>query len=242
MNSRTADWLPRGARLPYPADETEVTMRVLKVLAVAGVLLLGAGFLSGCQRETASDGGEVEELRVEGATADTLLLPRAELQRAREAATALGQDLAGLVFTTLEAQGAPAAVRLCSEIAQERTAAHGGEGVSVRRVSNRLRNAHNEPDAAERRELERMQVLDADGRRAVEIVRLVPSNAERQLHLMRPIRIQPGCLACHGTPDEIDPEVSHILAERYPDDRAIGYTTGQLRGAVSVRVPLDATD
>jgi hypothetical protein len=229
-------------RLPNTTDETEVTMRVLRVLAVAGVPLLVAGFLGGCQRETASNGEEVEELRVEGATADTLLLPRAELQRAREAATALGQDLAGLVFTTLEAEGTPAAVRVCSEIAQERTAAHGRDGVSVRRVSDRLRNERNEPDAAERRELERMQALEADGRQAVEIVRLVRSNAERQLHLMRPIRIQPGCLACHGAPDELDPEVSRILAERYPYDRAVGYTTGQLRGAVSVRVPLEATD
>ena len=217
-------------------------MRVTGVLIATSVFLLAPGLLTGCQEVDTPVAEELEELRVEGATSDTLLLPRAELQMARETAAALGQDLAGLVFTTMEEQGVVAAVQVCSEVAQERTAVHGNDEVSVRRVSDRLRNPRNAPDDAERRELERMHALEADGRLPEEIVRIVRAGGDRQLHLLRPIRIQPGCLACHGEPEAIAPEVHRILAELYPDDRAIGYSAGQLRGAISVRVPFEQTD
>jgi hypothetical protein len=181
---------------------------------------------------------EVEVVRVEGPSPDTLGLSRAELMPARRTANALGQDLAGLVFATLEQVGAQAAVRVCSEIAEERTAAHGGEGVYVRRVSDRLRNPRHAPDAAERRKLERLHALTTEGSVPSEVLRVVERGDDRSLHLLRPIRIQPPCLACHGEPAAIAPEVRRILAQRYPGDRAVGYTAGQLRGAISVRVPV----
>jgi hypothetical protein len=211
-----------------------------KATAVHGVcaLLLGIGLSGGCRTAGPEPATEVEVVRVEGPSPDTLRLPRAELERARRTADALGQDLAGLVFATLEQEGAQAAVRVCSEIAQERTAAHGGEGVYIRRVSDRLRNPRNAPDAAERRELERMHALATAGDLPSEVIRVVERGGERSLHLLRPIRIQPPCLACHGEPAAIAPEVRQILAERYPGDRAVGYAAGQLRGAISVRVPV----
>jgi hypothetical protein len=205
------------------------------------LLALGAAFLGGC-RAAPEPAAEVEEVRIEEAGADTLRLPRAELERARQTANSLGQELAGLVFSTLEQKGAAAAVSVCSEIAQERTAAHGADGVYVRRVSDRVRNPRNEPDEPERRELERMHEMAAEGRLPSEIVRLVRAGDERWLHLLRPIRIQPPCLTCHGESAALPPEVREILAERYPEDRAVGYAAGQLRGAISVRVPLGAVD
>ena len=140
--------------------------------------------------------------------------------------------------TTLQSEGPAATVRVCSDIAQERTAAFATDGVYVRRVSERLRNPRNAPDAAEAIELQRLQVLTAEGRLPPEVVRIVRTGEERSLHLLRPIRIQPPCLTCHGQEESIPPDVRQILAERYPDDRAVGYETGDLRGAISVRVPL----
>ncbi|MBZ0088891.1 MAG: DUF2309 domain-containing protein, partial [Thermoanaerobaculia bacterium] len=46
------------------------------------------------------------------------------------------------------------------------------------------------------------------------------------------------CGACHGQPGELAPGVAEVLARRYPGDTATGYTAGDLRGAISVRVPL----
>jgi hypothetical protein len=209
-------------------------------MAIPLRVLLAVALAAGCQQQEPTPAviEEVEELRAEGPGPDTLALPRAELEQARRTATALGQDLAGLVFATMQAEGPAAAVRVCSEVAQERTAAHAAEGVYVRRVSDRLRNPHNRPDDAEERELERMRTLDAAGELPPEIVRVVRRGAERSLHLLRPIRVQPGCLACHGDAGDIAPEVRQILADRYPEDRAVGYAAGDLRGAISVRVPV----
>jgi hypothetical protein len=212
-------------------------MRDSRSCPKAVILFLAAVWLGGCRAAPESE-APVEELRVEGAVPDTLELPRAELERARQVATALGADLAGLVFSTLEEEGAVAAIRVCSEIAQERTAAHATDGAYVRRVSDRLRNPRNEPDAAERLELDRFRSLEAEGRLPAEVVRIVRTGDERTLHLLRPVRIQPACLACHGATEEIEPDVRRIIAERYPDDRAVGYGAGDLRGAISVRIPI----
>jgi hypothetical protein len=102
--------------------------------------------------------------RAERPGPDTLALPRTELEQARRTATALGQELVGLVFATTEAEGPAAAVRVCSEVAQERTAAHAGEGVYVDRATDRPRNPRNRLDAAEERELDRS--LGGEPRRA----------------------------------------------------------------------------
>ena len=40
------------------------------------------------------------------------------------------------------------------------------------------------------------------------------------------------CLNCHAA--EIKPEVEAALKQKYPDDRARGYTLGQIRGAFSL--------
>jgi hypothetical protein len=194
---------------------------------------------AGCGRaEPDAAGPEAELVRVEAADADLSELPPAELAQARETATALAQGLSQLVFSTMENEGPAATVRVCSEVAQERTAAHAVDGIYVRRISDRLRSPRNAADGAEARELERMHELDAEGRLPPEIIRLVQQGDSRSLHLLRPIRIQQPCLACHGSAESIDPEVRRILAERYPDDQATGYSVGDLRGAVSVRVPV----
>ncbi len=48
----------------------------------------------------------------------------------------------------------------------------------------------------------------------------------------------PTCLDCHGPRDKMAPAVLAALAERYPADAATGFDCDDLRGAISVRVPL----
>jgi hypothetical protein len=202
-----------------------------------------AAALAGCRAPDAAPAAAVPaEVRVEVPGGDTTVVPRAELDRARRTADALGQELAGLVLSTMQEEGTVSALRVCSEVAQERTEAHAREGVEVRRVSDRLRNPANAPDAAEARELARFAERIAAGESPAEAIRLVRQDDAGYLHYLRPIRAQPGCLACHGEPSAIDPGVMQLLRERYPEDRAVGYTAGDLRGAISVRVPLHRQD
>jgi hypothetical protein len=208
-----------------------VTPRQWPLLPLTGALLL-----TGCEPGRQEPAREEAPVVVEAVEAGAV--PAADLERARQTATALSQDLAGLVFSTLEAQGPAAAVRVCSEVAEERTAAHAADGVYVRRVSERLRNPRNAPDAQEEAALREMRRLDAEGSLPPELLRVISRGDEQWLHLVRPIRVQQPCLTCHGPVEAIPGDVRQILAERYPDDQATGYAAGDLRGAVSVRVPM----
>jgi hypothetical protein len=44
-------------------------------------------------------------------------------------------------------------------------------------------------------------------------------------------------MACHGPSDSLAPDVADALALHYPDDRATGFTEGDLRGWFWVEVP-----
>jgi hypothetical protein len=45
------------------------------------------------------------------------------------------------------------------------------------------------------------------------------------------------CASCHGPADRISPSVRTLLAERYPGDRAVGFTNGEIRGWFWVELP-----
>ena len=45
---------------------------------------------------------------------------------------------------------------------------------------------------------------------------------------VEPILLQPLCTACHG--EKISKEVAIIIDEMYPEDQAVGFKTGDLRG------------
>jgi hypothetical protein len=48
------------------------------------------------------------------------------------------------------------------------------------------------------------------------------------------------CLLCHGTQDQLAPGVVAEVAKYYPYDQAVGYAKGDIRGAWSIKIPLDA--
>jgi len=52
------------------------------------------------------------------------------------------------------------------------------------------------------------------------------------------IYVKEGCLKCHGTPDQIPPEIMKALKAKYGDnvERAINYKVGELRGIISVTI------
>jgi hypothetical protein len=52
---------------------------------------------------------------------------------------------------------------------------------------------------------------------------------------MRALPTQGLCLGCHGPVEQLAPGVAERLKALYPDDRAVGYSLGQLRGAMTLR-------
>lgn len=166
-------------------------------------------------------------------------VPVAEaLALARQVADTMTADLRARVFAELERAGPAAAMAVCADSAQAVTARHARAGVTVRRVSDRFRNPANRPDAFESGWLERLDSLRAAGTLPVEVIDTVVEDGGRALRYLRPVLVAEPCLACHGDRAGMQPAVLGLLDARYPEDRATGYRAGELRGAVSVRVPV----
>jgi hypothetical protein len=174
--------------------------------------------------------------RTDAVPADTAV-DSAAVARARSAANGLGQELQAKLFAALDSSGPAVAVTYCADSAQAWTARHAQAGVYVRRVSQRVRNPANRPDSIEAGELVRLDSLHRAGALPGEIVRArVGEGGERFVDYMRPIVVQERCLACHGQRGQMAPEVRDLLAARYPADEATGYSAGDLRGMLTVRV------
>ncbi|MBI2616025.1 MAG: DUF3365 domain-containing protein [Gemmatimonadetes bacterium] len=163
----------------------------------------------------------------------------ATVQVARAVADSLGEELMGLLAPAIERGGPALAIQVCADSAQVRTLRHWKNGIYIRRVSNRVRNVDDTPDALERRWLEQLAEAHQAGTLPEEFVEVIRApDGTYELQYLRPILVDRRCLACHGDPATFIPEVRAVLAQRYPEDRATGYAVGDLRGAVSVRVPL----
>jgi hypothetical protein len=161
--------------------------------------------------------------------------PDAALEAAREAADALTAELREILFAVMEAEGPVAALDVCADSAQMLTRRHERPGFSLRRVSLRVRNTANAPDAWESTRLEALEEMHHDGALPGEVVGTETEGGETVIRYMRPIVAAAPCLVCHGPADRIDPALYARIRERYPDDQATGYAAGDLRGAVSIR-------
>lgn len=164
----------------------------------------------------------------------------ASVARARMAADSLGPALMSKLIGAIESGGPESAVAFCSDAAQALTARFSHDGVQIRRVGTRVRNALNAPDTLEQRMLQLYEAERVAGRPLAERSEVAHTgpNGGWELRMFRPITLLDRCVACHGTNEQISPAVRTLLATRYPDDKAVGYAPGDLRGAISVRVPL----
>jgi flagellar hook-length control protein FliK len=166
-------------------------------------------------------------------------VPEAALLRARAAADQLGGAMMSRLMQELAADGPAAAVKVCSEVAQEIADEQRAEGLTIRRVSLKVRNPADTPDAYEHAKLEWLAEQHATGALPQEVAEVVRvDGTARQLRYLRPIRIVDLCLNCHGPEESLDASVRAVLVEAYPDDAATGYAAGDLRGAFSVVVAL----
>lgn len=145
------------------------------------------------------------------------------------------QQLQQLLSTALE-RGPEAAVAVCADTAQRFTEYFSRQhGVLVRRTALRWRNPRNRPDSMEALWIHQFERWNAEGR-SLDTVIILESTTEKRL--LRPIVIRtPQCLLCHGGTEDIPPEVAAALALRYPEDRARGFRLGDVRGALSIRLP-----
>lgn len=164
-------------------------------------------------------------------------------QAAKAATSAFVKNLGGALKQHMSEGGPAKAITVCRdiapEIANDLSLEHGWK---VTRVGTRVRNTMmGIPDAWEQAALAQFQKRRKDGETFAKMTysEVVTEGDHRYFRFAKPIGIKPLCLNCHGGTADIPDTVQALLAEQYPHDQAIGYRVGELRGAVSIKQPMN---
>ena len=153
----------------------------------------------------------------------------------------MGQ-LKSVLINQIKSEGTLNAVSVCSDTAQILTNDFSlKKGVYIKRVSFRNRNKNNLPDKFEETVLKIFEQLESEGKLTsdTEHFEVVKENDHQYLRYMKPIKVGAPCLNCHGSEEQISTEIKQLISQRYPDDKAVGYSRGDLRGAVSIKKLMD---
>ena len=139
----------------------------------------------------------------------------------------------GHLKTALEEGGVRSAVQYCSIKAIPLTDSLAREyGVSIRRVSDKYRNPDNKPNEIESDVLESFKIQMKDQQVIAPVIKEIDNY---HIAYFAPIIMLPQCLQCHGKLGEtLKRDDYSYLIGLYPEDQAIGYKTGDLRGLWSI--------
>ena len=145
----------------------------------------------------------------------------------------LQKTLLGRLTAALGAGGPAAAVRVCRDEAQQLTTAIAAKhGVAIGRTSHRLRNPANAPRAWA------APVVAAHAGRTVADSQPVALDLGGRVGILRPIGTLDFCVTCHGPRQTVDMAIGDVLKSAYPEDQAVGFAPGDLRGWVWAEVPV----
>ena len=138
----------------------------------------------------------------------------------------------------MKQDGPLAAIEVCNVKAPEIAELMHNQGTPIARTSLKFRNSSNAPDAWETEVLRKFDKLKVSGTKPkkIEYFEVVTENEKQYLRYMKAIPTGGVCLVCHG--ENIAPELQKKLTELYPEDKAKGYSLGDLRGAFTIKTEL----
>lgn len=164
---------------------------------------------------------------------------KALLDESRAMATQIVGQIRGELVRELERTGPVRAITVCKYSVPEITSTISRQtGMRVTRVALRPRNrALGEADVWEQRVLLDFENRVAKGEKAdtLEYYEIVDEPAGRAFRYMKALPMSQPCLFCHGPSSQLSEGVRALLAIEYPSDKAVEYSIGQVRGAVSVK-------
>jgi hypothetical protein len=186
------------------------------MLRLAGIIFFASGLLS-CQRSERT----VQTL---APVADSVYIRQAD-----RLISATFDTLRNSLVKAIGEGGFDHAVEFCNENANALTNAY-VDSVSIKRISLLSRNSNNTPDSLGKGILTKWAA--AEKPLSGELVRL---DAVGEIRYFKPIMTQGMCLNCHGKPGEsIKAATLDRIKQKYPNDKAINYEDGDLRGAWQV--------
>lgn len=148
-------------------------------------------------------------------------------------------DLKGELVKGMQEGGPVHAMGICNTMAPAISEAHSQtSGWEVARTSLKPRNPKNAPDVWETKVLEEFEARKAAGEEPQKLVKteIVEENGHQVFRMMKAIPTAEVCTKCHGT--ELTPPVVEKLHELYPEDKAVGFKVGDLRGAFTLKKTL----
>jgi len=152
---------------------------------------------------------------------------QARRTRALAARDALMKQLGGTLKSTLGTKGPVAAIAVCKDAAPSIAAdVSSKHGLKIGRTAFRLRNASNGAP---------VWAQPAVDQRVQEPTWFTLENGD--LGGLLPIMMKPMCTMCHGEREAQDEALRSALSEHYPEDEAVGFSVGDLRGWFWVEVP-----
>lgn len=159
-----------------------------------------------------------------------------------DVAQTVGKHLRAEVVRAIRDRGLEGAIRYCNEkaipITEELAEEH---GVEVRRWSHRARNPHNRAEGELKTILEQFQRNLQAGKPLHPVVR----QTARDVRVYIPIRIPDAfCLNCHGVVGRNISEEFYetVIQQLYPEDQAVNFQVGDLRGMWEVRIPREKAE
>lgn len=171
---------------------------------------------------------EVSRQEEKKSPADSAVTAEHNPEEAKTLAMTVQSKLGNTLMEKIQQGGIPEAIAFCNVKALPITDSISKQyGVQIQRITNRPRNAANRANPQESVLMQRLQDSMMSG---VEYANLLTSESAEGTYYF-PIIAADLCLKCHGTPGkEVTPEDYGTISKYYPDDKAIGYNTGELRG------------
>ena len=150
--------------------------------------------------------------------------------------------LGGQLKRELADGGPESAISVCRDVAPAMaTELSLRNGWQVSRVSTKPRNSLlGMPDAWEQNVLNSFEERVASGETvgALSYYEVVDEPIGQSFRYMLAIETGGLCLSCHASPEHISEGVATRLNELYPYNQATGYDLGDLRGAISIKQPI----
>ncbi|RFC55336.1 Tll0287-like domain-containing protein [Brumimicrobium aurantiacum] len=204
-------------------------MKIIIVLALSILTFSSCGLDSGNKNESSNTVEHESITELTKAEKDEYI----ELGKSYSSSTqqVLGKNLIG----ALSKQGSIGALEFCNIQAIPLTDSMQNKmGVKISRISDQPRNQDNKASEQELAIIKDFKSQIASGKIAPEISPVLIEE-ENKVRFYAPIVTNAMCLQCHGVKEtDIKPETLEMIAELYPQDKATGYKSNEVRGVWSI--------
>lgn len=155
------------------------------------------------------------------------------MDKGKAIAAATFATLSSQLSVALEKEGVAGAVRYCNLAAMPLVdSLSKANNATIRRTSDRPRNSLDTPTGWEAEQLTAFQLAASKGEQLMPRLKLLD---EKKVAFAAPIMLQPLCAKCHGAVGTDIAESDYaVIKELYPQDEAVGYKPGELRGMWSI--------